>query len=190
MKKQERVANIVKTIMESHLDTENINETDCLYYLSGYDKNIKIGDLIEAINLIKSGECSNVSVDNKDECLEIKSQEIEEMDSASLIELYNILKLHLEAYCCIANKGCQIKSYKERLIAADRKVRCYNLMNKIENALIIDPNSYDNLENMTKLELHDLEVKVEFTINILKSRGWGEDILKPYKELALCIKYI
>lgn len=190
MKKQERVANIVKTIMESHLDTENINEADCLYYMSGYDKNIKIGDLIEAINLIKSGNCSNVSIDNKDNCLEIKSQEIEEMDPSSLVELYNILKSHLEAYNHIANKGCETKSYKERLIATDRKVRCYNLMNKIENSLIIDPNSYDNLENMSKLELYDLESKVEFTINILKSRGWGEDILKPYEELALDIKYI
>lgn len=190
MKKQERVANIVKTIMESHLDTENINETDCLYYLSGYDKNIKIGDLIEAINLIKSGNYSNVSVDNKDECLEIKSQEIEEMVPSSLIELYNILKLHLEVYNHIANKGCEINSYKERLIAADRKVRCYNLMNKIENVLIIDPNNYDNLENMSKLELYDLEAKVEFTINILKSRGCGEDIIKPYEDLALDIKYM
>lgn len=190
MKKQERVANIVKTIIDSHLDTENINETDCLYYLSGYDKNIKIGDLIEAINLIKSGNCGNVSVDNKDECLEIESKEIEEMDTPSLIELYNILKLHLEAYNHIANKGCEINLYKERLIAADRKVRCYNLMNKIENILIIDPNSYDNLDNMTKLELYDLEAKVEFTISILKSRGWGEDIINPYKELALDIKYI
>lgn len=190
MKKQERVANIVKTIMESHLDIENINETDCLYYMSGYDKNIKIGDLVEAINLIKSGNCVNVSFDNKDECLEIKTQEIEEMGPPSLIELYNILKLHLEAYNYIANKWCETKSYKERLIAADRKVRCYNLMNKIENVLIIDSNNYGNLENMSKLELYDLEAKVEFTISILKSRGLGEDIIKPYKDLALDIKYI
>lgn len=54
MKKAERVELIVKTLENSHLDTNNINEAEAMYYMYGYDKNTKLGDLIDAIELLKA----------------------------------------------------------------------------------------------------------------------------------------
>lgn len=57
MKKTERVNEIVDILLKSHLilnGIENIEPTGALYYIAGYDKNVKVGDLVDALEIIKT----------------------------------------------------------------------------------------------------------------------------------------